>query len=402
MKRIRILIAMLLIAQAASGQSQTEIINVPSKVFNEVRKVKVSLPKGYYNYPNRKYIVAYLFDAQSDAFFNFIKATVDYLTADGYISPLILVGISSSNRQYELTSKAGTKQGISYFQKSGGADLLALNLKDEILPEIQKKYRCNSYTIGIGHSLGGTFLTYCLIKFPEIFNTSIVISPNYHYDNEQIVHKFDSLANPQSLNHKFLYIAHGKGDAYEEKFKPGTQKIDSLLVKKNIPGLKWQVKSLDNDSHGTTATEGIFKGLMALYKQFTLPYDQFLNYINDPKKPFIENIKGFYKGQSDWASIQLPLIDDLNNIGYNCFYLNKKAEAVEVFEWALSMYPDDINLHDSMGEIQQSTGNNKEALHYYSKGLTIVEQQRSDLETKTYQKLVKGFQERINSISTPK
>jgi len=390
------------IVQAASGQSQTEIINIPSKVFNVVRKVKISLPKGYYNYPNRKYIVAYLFDAQSDAFFNFIKATIDYLTSDGYISPLILVGISSGNRQYELTPKAETKQGMSYFQKSGGADLLALNLKDEILPEIHKRYRCNSYTIGIGHSLGGTFLTYCLIKFPEIFNASIVISPNYHYDNEQMVHKFDSLTNLKTLSNKFLYIAYGKGDAYEEKFKPGTKKMDSLLIKKNIHGLKWQVKSLDNDSHGTTATEGIFKGLMALYKQFTLPYEQFLNYINDTAKPFIENVKGFYKVQSAWAGIQLPLVDDLNNIGYNCFYLNKKAEAAEVFEWALFMYRDDINLYDSMGEIQQSTGNNKEALHYYSKGLTIVEQQKSNLETKTYQKLMKGFQERIKSISTPK
>lgn len=64
---------MLMVAIATFGQSQTEIINGQSKVFNEVRKVKVSLPEGYNDYPNRKYIVAYLFDAQFDAFFNFVK-----------------------------------------------------------------------------------------------------------------------------------------------------------------------------------------------------------------------------------------------------------------------------------------------------------------------------------------
>ncbi len=402
MRRIRILISILVVAQASFGQSQIEMITVPSKVFNEVRKVKVSLPKGYNDFPNRKYIVAYLFDAQSDAFFNFIKANVDCLTADGYISPLILVGISSGNRQYEFTPKAETAQGIRYFKKSGGADLLALHLKNEILPVIQKNYRCNSYNIGIGHSLGGTFLTNCLIKSPEIFNAYIVISPNYHYDNEQIVHKFDSLSNRQVLSEKFLYIAYGKGDTYEERFKPGIQKMDSLLIKKNVPGLKWQVKSLDNESHGTTAAEGIFKGFIALYKQFTLPYEQFLIYINDTTKPFIESVKNYYKSQSKWAGILLPLVNDVNARGYYCFYLNKKDEAVEVFEWALSLYPNDINLYDSMGEIQQSKGNNKEALHYYSKGLAVLEQQKSKLQIETYQRLIKGFKERIQSINPSK
>ena len=402
MKQVKILVALLIVAIATLGQSKTEIINVQSKVFNEVRKVKVSLPEGYHDYPNRKYIVAWLFDAQSDAFFNFVKATIDYLTADGYISPLILVGISSGNRQYEFTPKAETEQGIKYFRKSGGAHLLALHLKDEVLPFIQKKYRCNSYNIGIGHSLGGTFLTYSLINYPELFNASIIISPNYQYDNEQLVHKFDSLTNNRILNNKFLYIAYGKGDAYEERFKPGTRKMDSLLIKKNIQGLKWKVNSLDNDSHGTTATEGIFKGLIALYRQFTLPYDEFSILINDTTRPFIDNVKKYYKLQSDWAGIQLPLINDINGMGYNCFYSNKSKEAIDVFEWALSLYPNDINLYDSMGEIQQSTGNNKEALRYYLKGITVVEQQKSKLQVRTYESLIKGFKERIHSIKATK
>ncbi|MEP7144925.1 MAG: alpha/beta hydrolase-fold protein [Ferruginibacter sp.] len=184
MKKIRILVFTLIIVQAALAQSSTEIITIQSKVFKDVRTVKVSLPAEYKDYPDRKYVVAYLFDAQSDAFFNFVKATFDYLAADGYMSPTILVGISSGNRQYEFTPTPGTENGIKYFNKSGGANLLALHLKEEILPVIQKKYRCNSYTIGIGHSLGGTFVTYALLNFPEIFNSAIVISPNYHYDDE--------------------------------------------------------------------------------------------------------------------------------------------------------------------------------------------------------------------------
>ncbi|MEP7144926.1 MAG: hypothetical protein ABI707_18725 [Ferruginibacter sp.] len=210
------------------------------------------------------------------------------------------------------------------------------------------------------------------------------------------------MANPLILGKKFLYIAYGKGDTYEERFKPATKKMDSLLIKKNIPGLRWQVNSLDNESHGTTATEGIFKGLIALNRQFTLPYEQFGVLINDTTKPFIESVKEYYRSLSNRAGIQLPLVNDINGMGYNCFYSNKKAEAIKVFEWALSLFTDDYNLYDSMGEMQQSTGNKKEALYYYSKGRAVVEQQKSKLPAKTYQGLVKGFKNRIQSVNTSK
>ncbi|MES2848852.1 MAG: alpha/beta hydrolase-fold protein [Bacteroidota bacterium] len=398
MKRIKILAAILITVHSVFAQSRSETIDIPSGIFNEVRKVRIYLPEGYADYPNRKYTVAYLFDAQSDAFFNFIKATFDYLSSDGYISPTILVGISSGNRQFEFTPKPETVGGTKSFEKSGGAALLALHLKEEVLPAIEKKYRSNGYTIGIGHSLGGTFLTYALINYPEIFNAFIAVSPNYEYDNEQLVHKFDSLSKPQLLKNKFLYIAYGKGDMYEEKFKAGTQKIESLLSKKNIAGLKWQVKSMDNDSHGTTATEGIFKGMIALYREFSLPYERLTTFLNDSSKSFIKSVKKYYAVQTNWAGVQLPLVNDINGIGYNCFYSNKKTEAIAIFEWAISLYPGDVNLYDSMGEIQQASGNNKEALKYFSKGLVVLEQQRSQLPQETYERLVNGFKERIKYV----
>lgn len=398
MKKLRAWITVFLVLQLMPGQSQTETLGITSKVFNETRKVKVALPQGYNDDPSRKYIVAWLFDAQSGDFFNYIKATIDYLTSQGYIKPLILIGIQSANRQYEFTPASQTAEGLKNFKKSGGASLLALHLKGEVLPEVQKKYRCEAYNIGIGHSLGGTFVTYCLLNFAEIFNASIIVSPNYHYDNEQLVHKFDSLANERILKNRFLYIAYGKGDTYEERFKPGTKKIDSLLHKKNIPGLRWLVKNLDNDDHGTTAAEGIFKGLIELYRQFTLPYTQFTTLLKDTTSPFINRIKQYYKTQSDWAGITLPMVNDANGMAYNCLYSDKPKEAVAILHWALSLYPENINLYDSMGEIQQTTGNNKEALEYYSKGLAIVERQKSRLENNTYQGLIKGFKERIRSV----
>ena len=393
-----------LFAFTTIGKSQvTEILDIQSKVFNCVRKVKVSLPKDYNDYPNRKYNVIYLFDAQSDELFNYVKATIDYLmsSADIYISPVILVGIQTSNRQFEFLPKNQTQQPLKdYFQgvKLGGADSLSKHLNYEVFPIIQKKYHCTSYRIGIGHSLGATFLTYDLLKFPMLFNVIIAISPNYYYDNEQIIHLFDAEATSKILDKKFLYIAHGYSDKLEERFKPATTKMDSLLLKKNIIGLTWQVQSLDNDSHATTPLEGIFKGLIVFNKELAISDQQIERFYSDKQISFLDNLKKYYKNQSERFDIQLPTIEDINHIAYNCFYSDKKKEAIDVLTWAIFLYPDDTNLYDSMGEIQQETGDKNEALNYYTKGLETVEQQKSYLSPTTYLKLKKGFEDRIQSV----
>jgi len=405
MKILSLYILLYFFINVALGQNRTnEMLEIQSKVFNSVRKVKVCLPSEYYSYPNRRYNVIYLFDAQSDELFNYVKATIDYLrlSANIYISPVILVGIQTNDRQFEFLPKNQTDQPLKDYSKRvklGGADTLSLHLRDEVLPTIQEKYHSTSYNIGIGHSLGATFLTYNLIKYPSIFNSIIAISPNYYYDNGQILHMFDSTASSKILNKKFLYIAYGKGDKLEECFKPATIKMDSLLNEKNIRGLKWQVQSLDNDSHATTSLEGIFKGLVAFNKQLVPSKQEIENFYNDTQISFTDNLKKFYKSRSDKYNIQIPTIEDLNNTAYNCFYSNKKKNAIEVLAWAISLYPEDTNLYDSMGEMQQEAGNKKDALNFYSKGLAITEQQKSNLPNDIYKRLKKGSEDRIKSVT---
>jgi predicted alpha/beta superfamily hydrolase len=399
MKLLKLLLLSLLFVRAAYSQTPPlDTLTIQSKIFNTTRKVVVALPSGYDNHPDQNYVTAYLFDAQSADFFNFYRSTVKYLTQDGYIQPLILIGVVSENRQYEFTPQAQTEQGRKYFQKSGGAELLARHISEEVMPLIRQKYRTNHYNIGIGHSLGATFVTYSLLHHAEIFNAVIAISPNYQYDNMQLVHQFDSLANHQLLNGKFLYIAHGNGDAYEDNFKVGSDKIDSILQKRNIAGLRWQFKSMDNDSHGTTALEGIFKGLIALYRELTIPDKQISAFYKDHQISFFDHLKGYYEAASQWSGLSLPMADDINNVGYNCYYAGKNDDAVAVLNYGLTQYPDNVNLYDSIGEIETNTRKKSDALNHYLKGLEVVKKQEKLLPTKKYNSLVNHFENKIKTL----
>jgi hypothetical protein len=55
-----------------------------------------------------------------------------------------------------------------------------------------------------------------------------------------------------------------------------------------------------------------------------------------------------------------------------------------------------------VGEIEQVSGDEKEALIFYSKGLEIVEKQKSNASPETYERLTKRFEDRIKSIGIQK
>jgi predicted alpha/beta superfamily hydrolase len=403
MKKISILFSLLLAVNMSFGQfTPTQTLEINSKIFNGVRKVKISLPAEYQEYPNRKYKVVYLFDAQSEALYNFTKETFNYLfnNSDIYIEPVILVGIETKNRQFEFLPKNNTSQPLKdYFEqvKLGGADSLCMSLRNEVITFIQNAYPCNGYNLAVGHSLGGSFITYSLIKFPELFKAAIAVSPNYYYDQEQLLSRFDSLTTSQKFANKFLYISYGKGDKLEERFRPSTMKMESLLKKKKLVGLRWTVKSLDNDSHGTTPMEGIFKGLLQFSRELTVDDAQAETFAKDKKVSYPDNLKAYYKRQSELSGIQLPTIGDVNRLAYNCFYSKNYDDAIKIMKWAISLYPDDSNLYDSMGEFQINAQNHKEATVYYVEGLKIIEQQKPRLTPTIYQDKVKWFSEQIKN-----
>ena len=406
MKKITIPIVCLLFALTTFGQTPTTgILEINSKVFNSVRKVKISLPPEYAENPNRSYKVVYMFDAQSDPLFNFTKETISYLTSNAniYIEPVILIGIVTANRQFEFLPKNRTNEPLKDYWaqvKLGGADSLAISLRDEIMPIINDKYRNNGYNIGIGHSLGGSFVTYTLTKYPDLFNAVIAVSPNYYYDHEQLLSTFDSLATTKLLKHKFLYIAYGKGDKLEERFRPSSIRMENNLKRKNIVGLRWQVQSLDNNSHGTTPLEGIFKGLILLNTDLTVTDVQTDFFSKDKKASYVDNLKAYYQKQTITTGIQLPTIGDINRLAYNSFYSQNKADAIKILQWGISLYTDDANLFDSMGELQQDSGNMKEAKYYYTQALNIIEKQKPLFQPLTYQDKVNWFTGRIKGTET--
>ena len=84
---------------------------------------------------------------------------------------MIVVGIASPVRNIDFFPKNVNAETVQeLFGELGGADDFSDFIENRVMPYVDKNYRTIPTKIGIGHSNGGTFMNYTLIKKPELFD----------------------------------------------------------------------------------------------------------------------------------------------------------------------------------------------------------------------------------------
>ncbi len=153
---------------------------------NTPRKVDVFLPPNYET-SNQRYPVVYAQDGQ-DMTAVHLKETLETLYQQNLIKPMIVVAIHASG---ERLSEYGTA-GIPDYQFRGNrADAYTSMLLEEIMPEINRKYRTLTEpenTAVMGWSLGGLMAFDLAWNHPDTFGMVGAFSGSFwwHTDNENL------------------------------------------------------------------------------------------------------------------------------------------------------------------------------------------------------------------------
>jgi len=79
--------------------------------------------------------------------------------------------------------------------------------------------------------------------------------------------------------------------------------------------------------------------------------------------------------------------DEVNQFGYNFFNVHKTPNALKVLLWANQIFPDDLNLYNSVGEMYEHLDNKKEAIYYYTLFESKLEEQKDGLDPEEYEYL---------------
>ena len=223
-----------------------EIIKIQSKEVNELRTINVWTPQEYKSSAD-SFMVLYMPDGGVEEDFPHIANTLNELIIAKKIPPVILVGIENTQRRKDLSGPTNVKKDKEIAPVVGGAPAFRAFINNELIPEINKKYRTNNKKGIIGESLAGLFVTETFLMYPETFDFYIAFDPSVWWNDKYLVKTADLQLSKFPNTPKTFWFA---GSSAEDISK-NVRKLADVLKAKNVTTIKWKYEDEAKETHKT-------------------------------------------------------------------------------------------------------------------------------------------------------
>jgi predicted alpha/beta superfamily hydrolase len=224
---------------------------IESETLKETRRINVYTPPGYAE-GTARYPVLYMPDGGIQEDFPHIATTLDAGIRAGEIKPMILVGIENTERRRDMTGPTEVEEDGKIAPRVGGSANFRRFIRDELIPQVQRRYRATDETAIIGESLAGLFILETFFLEPGLFDTAISLDPSLWWNNEELVKKAAERLKVQPGLRGTLYLA----AAGEESNAPTANRLAEVLRTSAPAGLTWQYKPRPDLRH-----DNIYRGV---------------------------------------------------------------------------------------------------------------------------------------------
>jgi predicted alpha/beta superfamily hydrolase len=281
MKKITQLIVLLwsgsIVAQNNQGSTtpfQIGVIEtIVSKELSENRTLNIYLPYGYHKDSARTYPVIYLLDGSVDEDFIHIVGLVQNFSFPWIeaLQPSIVVGIANIDRKRDFSFPSDVELDKKECPTSGGSEKFVAFIEKEVQPFIEKNYKTTNSKTLIGQSFGGLFAATVLLKRPALFNTYIIVSPSFWWNDGSLLTQQGSSEEISKLNFQpgtKIYVGVGKEGA-----KPGRKKwvmettakqFAENLKKSNNKNIRVVFDYLPDETHATVTHHAVYNAFKLL------------------------------------------------------------------------------------------------------------------------------------------
>lgn len=223
-----------------------DTVTLASTKVNENRVINIWTPPGYET-SNIAYPVLYMADGGIKEDFPHIANTLEKLIMEKSIPPFILVGIENTDRRRDLSGFSETEYDKQFCPLTDGAKDFRAFIMDELLTEIEAKYRVTSKKGIIGESLSGLFVMETFMLTPEAFDYYIAFDPSLWWNNHYLVRNAEQLLEKFPEQKKRLWFA---GSSVPD-ISLHTNELSRFLEKKAPKNLTWTYSDEPNEKHST-------------------------------------------------------------------------------------------------------------------------------------------------------
>lgn len=233
-------------AQPNDPIPQHETLKIQSKHVGEERIINVWTPSNYKT-SSDSLPVMYMADGGIKEDFPHIANTLAKLIKENKIKPLILVGIENTQRRRDLSGFTEVAKDKEVAPVVGGSEKFRAFIKDELFPEINKRYRTTSEKSIIGESLSGLFVVETFLLTPNMFDNYIAFDPSLWWNNHYLVRTAKEQLSKFPTTEKRIWFASSK----TEDISPYTKELATILKTENKENLKWKFSDEPKEKHNT-------------------------------------------------------------------------------------------------------------------------------------------------------
>nr|WP_255696823.1 alpha/beta hydrolase-fold protein [Sandaracinobacteroides sayramensis] len=264
--------------------ANTEVIRIPAKALGRDYDYVVTLPFGYAANPERRYPVLMYTDVPQSV--NLITGMHRRLRAGGRgLEDAILVGLGyavgdtaeySRRRDYTPTPHGDIDarsdmpgRAVAY----GEAEAYRLHLRDEVFPELERRYRIDpARRIYLGHSYGGLFGTHVLLSEPAMFGRYVLISPSLWYGRRLMIARERGYASQhKDMPAEAFFMIGGEETVPDPDTEPHSasrmamvEDMDEMvrtLEGRRYPGFRVKQQVFPGEDHGSVYVPAVRAGL---------------------------------------------------------------------------------------------------------------------------------------------
>jgi len=234
-------------APAADATPRHVTFTLASRATNEPRVINVYTPPGYERERGTAYPVVYMPDGGMEEDFPHIANTIDSLIALREIAPVLVVGIENTERRRDMTGPTTVASDSTIAPRVGGSAAFRRFIRDELMPEIGRRYRVTDETTIVGESLVGLFIVETFLHEPALFRRYIALDPSVWWNGGELVRTAQQRLGGLAGLERTLFLTTSREPSTAE----GTAALAAMLRAQAPAGLTLYHEPRPDLEHGT-------------------------------------------------------------------------------------------------------------------------------------------------------
>ena len=249
-------------ASAATPLVIGESFTIDSQALKEKRHINVYVARAWDTPPDAPLPVLYMPDGGVAEDFLHVAGLLQVSVANGTMRPFMLVGMQNTQRRRDLTGPTENAEDRKIAPVVSGAPAYRNFIRDELMPEVNRRYRTTGETAIVGESLGGLFVVETYLLEPQLFDHYLAFDPSLWWNHGALPRQAAALLAKGKPGKHSLYLA----SSSEAGIAVEVQRLADVLQQQAPEGLQWHVEKLPEETHGTIYHPAALKAFRAVFK----------------------------------------------------------------------------------------------------------------------------------------